>query len=171
MRKGTVSRMRERYAQTVLTFRITYAWIKKCTLTTFVALGMRSVGNVSKNGELIFGFCFTTMLQHTGHFGQGFLSKEQRDNSGETSIHTWPDSSWFLPVPLSKISTEGKTFCFVFEVIKIAMRELKRPLQMASRNVPSPLQSLEEAYICKWGEFSTHIYLPMKMEQTECSET
>jgi len=33
MRKVTVSRMRERYAQTVLTFRITYVYFK-CCLTT-----------------------------------------------------------------------------------------------------------------------------------------
>jgi len=25
-------------------------------------------------------------------------------------------------------------------------------------------------YVCKMGLHSTHIYMPMKMEQTECSE-
>ena len=35
-----------------------------------------------KNGEPKLGFNYTTMLQHTGRFGQGFLSLEQYDNAG-----------------------------------------------------------------------------------------
>jgi hypothetical protein len=42
---------------------------------------MRSEGNTKKNGEQTVDFSFTTMLQHTGRFGQGFLSKEQCDNT------------------------------------------------------------------------------------------
>jgi hypothetical protein len=34
----------------------------------FVAFGMQPVGNTPKNGEPIFGFSFTTMLQHTSQF-------------------------------------------------------------------------------------------------------
>jgi hypothetical protein len=77
----------------------------------------------------------------------------QCDNTGESSIHSWPDSSWFLPVPSNKTTLKWKRVCFVVEVIKIAMTELKRLLQMTSRNVATPLQSLAEAYICKRGEF------------------
>jgi len=51
-----------------------------------------------------------------------------------------------LPVPLSKIGIEGKTFCFVVEVIKIEMTELKRLLQMPSWNFPTTSHSLAEAY-------------------------
>jgi len=37
---------------------------------------MRSERNALKNGEPAVGLSFTTMLQHTCRFGQGFLSKE-----------------------------------------------------------------------------------------------
>jgi hypothetical protein len=40
--------------------------IKKCALTSFVALGMRSDGNVPGNVEPTVGLSLTTMLQHTG---------------------------------------------------------------------------------------------------------
>ena len=42
--------------------------IKKCTLTSFVALGVRSVGTSLKYGEPAFDFSFKTMLQHTVRF-------------------------------------------------------------------------------------------------------
>jgi len=40
-------------------------------------------------------------------FGQGFLIKEQYDNTGASSILSWPHCSWFSPVPLTEISNEG----------------------------------------------------------------
>ena len=40
-------------------------WIKKYTVTSFVALGMLSEGNALKSGEPTVGFSFATMLQHT----------------------------------------------------------------------------------------------------------
>jgi hypothetical protein len=40
--------------------------IKQYTLTSFVALRMRTEGNALKNGEPTVSFSFTTMLQHTG---------------------------------------------------------------------------------------------------------
>jgi hypothetical protein len=43
-------------------------WMNKCTLTSYVAVGMRSERNFPKNGETIVGFCFSTVLQHTGRF-------------------------------------------------------------------------------------------------------
>jgi hypothetical protein len=45
---------------------------------------MRPEGNAPRNEEPTVGVFFKTMLQHTGRFGQGFLGKEQRDNT-ETS--------------------------------------------------------------------------------------
>ena len=42
--------------------------VKKCTLTFFVALGMRSEGNATKNGEPTVGFSIATVLQHSGRF-------------------------------------------------------------------------------------------------------
>jgi len=41
---------------------------KTCTLTSCVALRIRSEGNALKNGEQTVGFSFTTMLQHTDRF-------------------------------------------------------------------------------------------------------
>jgi len=39
--------------------------------------------------------CSSTMVG----FGQGFLSKEQYDNTAASPILSWTGSSWFLPVP------------------------------------------------------------------------
>jgi len=52
------------------------------TLTILVALVMRSEVNAPKYGEPRVGFCFTTMLQHTGRFGQGYLA-----NNNVTKVH------------------------------------------------------------------------------------
>jgi hypothetical protein len=41
---------------------------KKFTISSFVALGMRSEGNAPKSAELTADFSFVTMLQHTGRF-------------------------------------------------------------------------------------------------------
>jgi len=41
---------------------------KESTLTPFVALGMQSERNAPKNGEPVFGFLFTKMLENTGRF-------------------------------------------------------------------------------------------------------
>jgi len=39
-------------------------------------------------------------------FGQGFLTKEQCDNTGASPLLSRPGSSWFLPVPATEISIE-----------------------------------------------------------------
>jgi len=59
-----------------------------------LTLGMRSEGKVPKNGEPIFGFSFTTMLQHTSRFSL-------RINYQHCSIphNILTGSSWFLPIP------------------------------------------------------------------------
>jgi len=49
-------------------------------MTSLVALGMRSEENAPKYGEPTVGFSFTTMLQHTSQFGQGFPSTELHNN-------------------------------------------------------------------------------------------
>jgi len=40
-------------------------------------------------------------------FGQGFLSKEQYDNTEACPILSWLGSSWFLPVPSTENSNDG----------------------------------------------------------------
>jgi hypothetical protein len=47
---------------------------KNFTLILFVAFWMRSEGKARNSGEPTVGFCLTTMLQHTGRYGQTFLS-------------------------------------------------------------------------------------------------
>jgi hypothetical protein len=51
---------------------------------------------------------------------QGFLSKEKRDNTGASSILSWPGPSWFLP------AVKGRGFCGATDIIKNAKEELKR---------------------------------------------
>jgi hypothetical protein len=65
---------------------------KNCTLTFLVALGMRSEGNAPKYGEPSVGFCFTTMFQHAGRFGQGFLT-----NNDVTKVNHPPYSPSLSP--------------------------------------------------------------------------
>ena len=79
-----------------------------------------------KNVETTDGFCFTIMLEHTGRFVQGFLSKEQCDNTEESPILYWSGSSWTLPVTSTEISTEMTIVCDVTDTIKNATEELKR---------------------------------------------
>jgi len=43
-------------------------WVKKCTLTPFVNLGLQSEWNALKNGETTVGFSFLAILRLTGWF-------------------------------------------------------------------------------------------------------
>jgi hypothetical protein len=74
---------------------------KKLYIDILRRLGMRSKGNAPKNGEPTFGFTYTTMLRHTGRFGQGFLGKEQCDNAEVSPILSYPGCSSFLPLPMN----------------------------------------------------------------------
>jgi hypothetical protein len=60
--------------------------------------------------------CFRTQVG----CGQGFLSKQQRENSGASPILSSPGSSWFLP------AVKGRGFCDATDIIKNAKEELKR---------------------------------------------
>jgi len=53
MPKVTVSRMRERYAQTVLTFRITYVLIQACACGLIYLYGSLPVGFITEQTTLI----------------------------------------------------------------------------------------------------------------------
>jgi len=85
----------------------TFTANKERTLTSSVALRRRSERNVPTNGEPRVGFFFMTMFQHTGRFGQGFLSKEKRDNTAAPLILSWFGSGWFSPVPSTEMSAKG----------------------------------------------------------------
>ena len=64
---------------------------------------MRSKGNArKKNSETTDDFSITTILQQTGRFVQGFLSREQCDNTTASTIL----SRDLAPVPSTEISIE-----------------------------------------------------------------
>jgi hypothetical protein len=79
---------------------------------------MGSEGNVSKNGEPALGFCFTTVLQHTGHFGQRFLRKEQCDNTGESSINTHLTLAYFCLFLRVKSALTEEAFVLLLKLLK-----------------------------------------------------
>jgi len=67
-----------------------------------------------ENGELTVCFSFTTMLQHTG---QGFLSKEQRDNTAGFPDLAPADIYLF---PALKSELKGRRFCDASDIFKNA---------------------------------------------------
>lgn len=100
------------YRNSLVYFIGMYAWEKflshcTCTLTYFVAFGMQSEGNLPKNGNAIFDFSFTKMLQHTGQFWSRIVWKEQCDDTGASPTLSWPRYSWFLSFPSIEIRIEG----------------------------------------------------------------
>jgi len=82
-------------------------WIKKYTLTSFVAFWMRLEGKTPKMENQQFVSPSRQCSSTPVAFCQGCLSKEQFDNTGASPILSWAGCSWFLPVPSTEISTEG----------------------------------------------------------------
>jgi hypothetical protein len=50
------------------------------------------------------------MLQHTGRFGQGFISKEECDNNAAFAIIPWPASSYLNLFLSLKSAQKGRGF-------------------------------------------------------------
>jgi len=86
-------------------------------------------------------------------FGQGFLSKEQCDNTGTFPVFYLPDFSWFLPA--SRLNKNWRDFAVVMIVTSFRMRRniWKGFQKMASKNVSKIFQSLEAVYSCTRGLF------------------
>jgi hypothetical protein len=78
-------------------------------------------------------------------FGQGFLSKEQRDNAGASPILSSGGCSWSLPVPSTEISIEGTVF--------VRRNSWKGFHRMASSNVSNNFAVAYRTYICIKGLF------------------
>jgi hypothetical protein len=126
--------------------------MKKCTLTSFVALEMRSNGNAPNNQEPVVGFSFTTMLQHTGRFCPVFSYQR-----------TW--QYWSIPHNLltrleliftcssTEISIEGRRSCDAIDISKIAMEELKRFSQNGFQKRFQRLYSRWQKYIVAQGDY------------------
>ena len=87
---------------------------------------MRSEGNAPKNREQQLvprsRQCSSTLVD----FCQGFLSKEQCDNTGASpySADLAPDD--FYPFHRLKLALKGRRFCDVTDIIKNATEELER---------------------------------------------
>jgi len=65
-------------------------------------------------------------------FCQGFLSKEQCDNTGVSPIHSWHGSIWFLPVPSN---WRDSAFAILVTSLRMWLKSLKGFHKMASRTV------------------------------------
>ena len=91
-------------------------------------------------------------------FGQGFLSKEQCDNTGAPSILSWPGCSWFLLVPATEISIEGTALLwFYWHHEECDGRAEKAFTKWLARMFPTTLQSLADVYSCKWEYFEGNV--------------
>jgi hypothetical protein len=115
---------------------------------------MQSEGNASKNGEPTVGFfSFMTMLRHIGHFWSRIsLQRTMWEQWSIPAIFCWLGSSWFLPVPLPKISTEGTMLWWCYwHNRECNGRGDKAFTKWLPGTFPTPLQSLVEVYGCTRG--------------------
>jgi hypothetical protein len=125
--------------------------VNKCTLTSFVALGMRREGNAPKNWEPTVGFSFTTLLQHTGCFWSRI--SEQRTIEHPPYSHNLALVDFYL-FPRLKSALKGRRFCDATDIIKNATDELKKvSTKWLPRMFPTTLQSLADVYSCTWKYF------------------
>jgi len=78
-------------------------------------------------------------------YGQGFLSKEQRENTEASPILSCSGSNWFFPQ--LKSALKGRRFCDATDVIKNATKELKKAfIKRHPGMFPKLLKSLAEVY-------------------------
>jgi len=88
--------------------------IKKCTLTSFIALEMQSEGNAPKNGEPTVGFSFTTLP--AAH--RSVLVKDVLAKSNVTTLEHPPYSADLGPADIylfhpPKSALKGRRFLIV----------------------------------------------------------
>ena len=127
--------------------------IKKCMLTSLVALGMRTEGNVPtmENRQLISPSrqCFSTPIG----FDQRFLNKEQCDNTGASphSLMTWLSAKFYL-FPRLKSALKGWSFCGA-TYIRNVTEELKRLLQNGFQKCFQHLSSHWKKCIVEQGDY------------------
>ena len=84
--------------------------------------------------------------------GQGFLSKEQCDNSQASPLLPSPDPSRFLAVPSIEISIKGRRYCDA-TVIKNAKAELKKFSQNGFQQCFQYLYSRWQKFIVAQGDY------------------
>ena len=90
--------------------------------------------------------------------GHGFLSKEQCDNTGESSILSSPGCSWFLPVPLTESELKGRHTCVATNIIKNLTEQLKRLSQNGFQECFHYLYSRwQKCTVAKGGYFEGNV--------------
>jgi len=85
-------------------------------------------------------------------FGEGFLYKEQRDNTGTSPILSWPGSGCFLPTLSNAVSIIGAALLWCYwHHNECDGRAEKAFAKWLPGMFPSHLQSLVEVYCCTRG--------------------
>jgi hypothetical protein len=96
---------------------------------------MRSEGNDPKNREPTADFSFTTMLRSPVGFGQGFLSREQCDNTGASPYSLDLAPGDFYMFRRLKSALKERRLCDVTDINTNATEELKKLSLNGFRNV------------------------------------
>ena len=121
----------------------------------FVALLMKlykkKTPRKMENQELVFNApqCSITPVS----FSQGFLSTKQRNKIVASPILSWPASTWFLLVPWTETSIEGRHFCDVTDIIRNATEELKRLSQNGFQECFQHLYRRWQKCTVEWGVY------------------
>jgi len=126
-------------------------WITKCALTSFIALQMRSESNTLQSGETSVYFSRQCSSTPVG-FGQGFLNKEQRYNSGSSPLLSWPVSSCCYLFPPLRSALQWQRYYDITDINKNARKSWKGSNKMASRTVFNTFTVAgRSAYLHMWN--------------------
>ena len=99
--------------------------------------------------------------------GQGFLSNEQRNNTGASPILSWPGCSWFLLFPGLKSVLKGNRFSYDTDVIRNATEELKRLSQNVFQKYLQQLYGRwQKCVFCTRGQFWQKCILNISTDTT-----
>jgi len=151
-----ISSIFRKFTELSYNLQVWLLWIKKCTLTSFVALRMQSEGNAPKNKRTKgwFPLHHNTPVNRSV-FVKDFLARTMWQH-GVSPTRSWPGSSWFLPVPLTEIGIEGMALSWCYwHHWECDGRTEKALTKWLPEMFPALLQSLGEAYSCTSGLFWT----------------
>ena len=120
----------------IYNLQVLLLWIKKSTRHASSPYGccLTETPRKVENQHLVSTSrqCSSTSVR----FGQGFLGKEQSDSTEASRILTWPEFSWYLPVPLRlKSALKVKSFLILLTSLRMRRKSWKNFHKIASRNV------------------------------------
>jgi hypothetical protein len=84
-------------------------------------------------------------------FGQGFLSKEQWDNTGASPILSWSGSSQYILVLNWNQHWRDSTYVLLLTSLRMRQKSWKGCTKWLPGVYPTPVLSLAEVYICTMG--------------------